>query len=215
MHKVSKLNNDLFINLLNENNLENNIEFNLKNNVELCLITGEILDNNFITLSCGHKFNYESLYNEIVYQKTRKLLDNSQLKINEIKCPYCRKITNKLLPFYKYYSIRSIRGVTYPEEYCMKIFECEYEKNGKKCNKIACKTNNGILCNKHLVITKLDEDILKNENISVFNFYKKKKIIELRKILSQNNCKKSGNKQELVNRIVINKNKIASDWIEN
>lgn len=205
MERFSKLDSNIFINLLKEENIENK---------ELCLITGEPLDKNYINLHCDHKFNYESLYNEIVYQKTKKLLDNSLLKINEIKCPYCRTITNKLLPFYKYYSVTPIRGVTYPEEYCMKIFECEYEKNGKKCNKSACKTKNGIYCNKHFVISKLDEDILNNENIDIFKFYKNKKVIELKKILSINNCKISGNKNQLVNRIIINKNKIGSNWIE-
>jgi hypothetical protein len=204
MEKISKYDIKLFKNLLNENiTTEDNI----------CLITSENLKDNNIELNCGHKFNYEALYNEVVYQKTRKLLDNSQLKINEVKCPYCRNVTNKLLPFYKYYSIKQVRGVTYPEEYCMKIYECEHVKNGKKCTKSGCKTENGIFCNKHLVITKEDEIILKNESKDVFNYYKQKKIVELKKILNLNHCKVGGNKEELVNRIIINKNKIVN-WLE-
>ena len=68
---------------------------------EKCLISNEDLESNYIKLDCGHKYNYLDLYNEIVYQKTKKILDNNRLKINEMKCPYCRNITNKLLPFYK------------------------------------------------------------------------------------------------------------------
>lgn len=205
MEKVSKYDIELFKNLLNEDLIDED---------NTCLITNENLRDNNIELNCGHKFNYEALYNEVVYQKTRKLLDNAQLKINQVKCPYCRNVTNKLIPFYKYYSVKQVRGVTYPEEYCMKIYECEDVKNGKKCTKSGCKTENGIFCNKHLVTTKEDEIILKNENKDVFNYYKKKKMVELKKILNLNHCKVGGNKEELVNRIIINKSKIQN-WLEN
>ena len=124
MEKVSKYDIELFKNLLNED---------VKDEDNKCLITNENLNDNNIELNCGHKFNYEALYNEVVYQKTRKLLDNAQLKINEVKCPYCRNVTSKLLPFYKYYPVKQVRGVNFPEEYCMKIYECEHVKNGKKC----------------------------------------------------------------------------------
>ena len=208
MHKVSKYDINLFNNLLNNNNND------YVNSENICLITNEVLDNNHIKLSCQHNFNYEPLYNEVVYQKTRKLLDNSQLKINEIKCPYCRTITNKLLPFYKYYSVRSIRGVTYPEEYCMKIYECQHIKNGIKCTKTGCNTMNGIFCNKHLPTNKIEEDILTNENIDTFSYYKKKKVTELKNILRLNNYKISGNKKELIDRIIINRHKYPMDWKE-
>ena len=49
-----------------------------------CLIDGLTLKKNFITLDCGHKFNYISLYNEIVYQKTKRILDNSYLRFNSL-----------------------------------------------------------------------------------------------------------------------------------
>ena len=96
----------------------------------------------------------------------------------------------------------------------MKIYECEHIKNGKKCTKSGCMTLNGVFCNKHLVSTKEDELILKNENKEVYNYYKKKKVIILKKILKLNGCKVVGLKEELINRIIINKNKI-SNWVEN
>ena len=204
MEKVSKVNMELFNNLLKDDITEED---------NTCLITNENLDDNNIKLNCGHKFKYEALYNEVVYQKTRRLLDNAQLKINQIKCPYCRNITNNLLPLYKYYPVKQIRGVTYPEEYCLKKYECEHVKNGKKCTNSACKTENGIFCNKHLVSTKEDELILKNENIDVYIYYKKKTNLELKKLLKLNGCKVIGKKEELINRIIINKNKIK-DWLE-
>ena len=36
-----------------------------------CLIENKPLVDNFITLSCGHKFNYLPIYNEIIKQKTK------------------------------------------------------------------------------------------------------------------------------------------------
>ena len=37
---------------------------------EVCLISGIPLQEKHITLCCGHKFNYMSIYNEILNQKT-------------------------------------------------------------------------------------------------------------------------------------------------
>ena len=36
---------------------------------DLCLITNQKLKSNFIKLICGHKFNYESIFNEVKNQK--------------------------------------------------------------------------------------------------------------------------------------------------
>ena len=60
--------------------IENNINFydllnNYKvdtSNSEKCLITNSDLDNNHITLSCGHKFNYYPLYEEVYSTKNYK-----------------------------------------------------------------------------------------------------------------------------------------------
>ena len=94
-------NKELFMQFLNEN--ESN-----DNNKERCLISNELLENNAITLVCNHKFNFLELYNEVVEQKTKKLLDNSKLKLNEIKCPYCRTVNNKIMPYFKYYENKLI-----------------------------------------------------------------------------------------------------------
>jgi hypothetical protein len=196
MDIISKYDMNLFKKILNENIEEEDEE-------EICLITNEKLEENNIKLSCGHKFNYVSLYNEVVYQKTRKLLDNSQLKLNEIKCPYCRRITGKLLPFYKYYSVKAIRGVTYPEIDSIKLYECEHIKNGKKCLKSGCKIGNSILCNKHLTYNKVDEEIIKNMEDDFYKTYKKKNLKDLKEELKNYKLKISGKKEELINRIYI------------
>lgn len=198
METISKYDMSLFKKILDEN---------IEEKDEICLITNEKLEDNNIKLCCGHKFNYVGLYNEVIYQKTRKLLDNSQLKINEVKCPYCRTITNKLLPFYKYYSVKKVKGVTSPEEYCMKIYECQHEKNGNKCLKSACKTEKGILCNKHLINIKVDEEIIKNMENDFYKTYKKKTLKDLKDELRNNKLKVGGKKEELINRLYIHKKK--------
>ena len=51
--------------------LNNNIINNCDSN-NLCLISNTILEKNYITLECGHKFNYMPLYYELLYQKKKK-----------------------------------------------------------------------------------------------------------------------------------------------
>jgi hypothetical protein len=195
MEEQNRDNINLFNKILDDND-ENDDE-------DICLITYDTLQDNHIKLDCGHKFNYVPLYNEIVYQKTKKLLDNVYLKQNEMKCPYCRNVMKRILPFYKYYSVKDIAGVTFPAEYSLKLYECEYVRNGKKCSKSGCKTNNGILCNKHLSYKKIDEEIIKNMSHEDYKTYNKKTIKILQNELKKNNLKISGNKQELVYRLYI------------
>lgn len=181
-------------------------------NDNICLISYEKLENNYITLDCGHKFNYINLYKELVNQKTKKLFDNKYLKINEIKCPYCRQITPKLIPYYKYYELKCIRGVNYPPEFYINTEKCEcILKNGIRCNEYGCKTNNGIYCNKHIKYLKHEEDVILS-NTDDYKFYNKFNLIKLKEILSLNKCNKSGNKDKLIVRI-LNK-KLNLDWIE-
>jgi hypothetical protein len=69
----------------------------------LCLISKLPLTEKFIQLTCGHKFNYIPLYNDIVNHKLKfNNMESTQshLKINQIRCPYCRTVQNDLLPYY-------------------------------------------------------------------------------------------------------------------
>lgn len=171
----------------------------------VCLISNKPLENNYIELSCKHCFNYMPLYNEIIYQKVKKKMDNRKLKFDEIKCPYCRTITEKLLPYYKYYDVKQIKYVNSPINFCMKCYSCEYKnKNGSLCNNSACKTEYGIFCNKHLKYTKSEEEILSNLNNDIYKSYSKKTIKELRSELKKNKLKLSGNKDDLIKRLFIN-----------
>jgi hypothetical protein len=188
---------DIFLNYLNETNETNETN-------EKCLISNELLIVNYITLECNHKFNYLELYNEVIEQKTKKILDNSKLKLNEVKCPYCRNITNNILPYFKYYDTRLVKGVNSPQDLSIKLNECQYiEKNSELCKKSACSTNFGILCNNHLKYNIKEEEILNNISIERRNIYNKKTIHDLKKELREHNIKLCGKKEDLINRLLI------------
>ena len=204
-------NKELFLNFLNSEEEEENPNITLVNGITLvndkkdkCLICDEQLQNNYITLDCNHKFNFVELYNEVVEQKTKKILDNSRLKINELKCPYCRTITPELLPYLKYYNSKLIRGVNHPADLTMKLFECEYVKNSKICGKNACTTKYGIFCNNHLKYNLNEETILDTINPTIFKTYKNMSVKNLKDELRKNKLKLSGKKDDLINRLLIN-----------
>jgi len=93
---------------------ENNCKTEEDNN--LCLITNQSLTDKFVKMECGHKFNYLPLFNDLVNHK--KKFNNMEststhLKLNEIRCPYCRKKSTGLLPYYEEFGLAKITGVNY------------------------------------------------------------------------------------------------------
>ena len=97
----------------NENVIVSQISPNTDNTENICLITKEKLQPNHITLSCKHKFNYLPIYHEVVNQKNKQnnMYEITKLLTNEIKCPYCRAITYKLLPYIPYPSVKVVKNV--------------------------------------------------------------------------------------------------------
>ena len=69
------------------------------NNNNICLISKQPLIERFLELSCGHKFNYIPLYNDTINHKLKfnNMEAHGRLKKNKNRCPYCRKIQNKIL----------------------------------------------------------------------------------------------------------------------
>jgi hypothetical protein len=128
--------------------------------INYCLISKEKLHPNHITLTCNHKFNYIPLYKEVIYQKnkTNTLYEITKLSSNQIKCPYCRTITNNLLPYIPYPSVKIIKNVNSPEYECMDATKCSHIMKKCDANKITttCKKNalyyeeeNVLLCPAH------------------------------------------------------------------
>lgn len=136
----------------------------------ICLISKEPLHPNHITLVCNHKFNYIPIYKEVFYQKTKfnNLYEVTKLNYNQIKCPYCRTITNKLLPFIPYPCVKLAKNIHSFGNNCIPVAKCSHvikKHNGDgedgdgdhnahcnaKCNKNALyyETENVLLCPTH------------------------------------------------------------------
>ncbi len=103
-----------------------------------CLITHSELKEFYIELGCGHKFNYGPLYKDIYnYKKKLNFMEQSvnKLKVNEIRCPYCRKIFQQLLPYHENLPYPKEHGVNYIDDVKMGVKQsniadkdkCQYE----------------------------------------------------------------------------------------
>jgi len=82
----------------------------------ICLITNEPLIDKFVTLKCGHKFNYIPLYNDLVNHKGKfNYMEGSSGKLgsNEIRCPYCRNKEEGVLPYYEELGLKKVNGVNF------------------------------------------------------------------------------------------------------
>ena len=91
-------------------------------------------------------------------------LETTKLHYDEIKCPYCRDITPKLLPYYPYPEVNQVKYVNSPSSLCLKGVACEYYKmfpvkagktNDNNADKTCdfCPTYNeqyGLLCRTHM-----------------------------------------------------------------
>lgn len=81
-----------------------------------CLITGVPLTDKYVTMICGHKFNYEPLYKDILNHKQKfNAMESSKciLRTYQIRCPYCRKIQTGMLPYYEDMGFPKLNGVNY------------------------------------------------------------------------------------------------------
>jgi len=130
------IDNDTIYNDTIYNNNNNN------NNNNICLITNEkIHDNYLVKLQCGHTFHYNAIFKEILYNKNtninNKYCKQFKLQKNEIQCPYCRNIQDKLLPYREDMEMK--KWINCPKKYCM---------NMKQCGTISCKQyTNSEYCN--------------------------------------------------------------------
>jgi hypothetical protein len=91
---------------------------------DLCLITNLPLKEKFVELTCGHKFNYDPLYKDIFNHKKKYNTmeqNKNKLRLNQIRCPYCRNIQNELLPYYE--------ELGYPKENGINFFDLNNNHN--------------------------------------------------------------------------------------
>ena len=119
---------------------------------QTCLISGEDLQDDHITLKCKHKFNYAPLVNELINQKQYTQLEIISLKQYEVKCPYCRNIQQGVIPYNeKYNNIDKISGVNWPPSKLYKGNTCSVIlKSGKRKGLECGKACSGIYCPRHI-----------------------------------------------------------------
>lgn len=128
---------------------------NANNQESLCLISGDKLEQDYITLQCKHSFNYEALFNEIKAQKcSYNYLETQKLSRNQIKCPYCRSIQMGLIPPRDDYP--KIKYVNWPIPMVYNSKTCNAKlksgkRKGENCNKPCftkyCKYHSKIISN--------------------------------------------------------------------
>lgn len=82
----------------------------------ICLITSQPLTEFFVTMKCGHKFNYKPLYFDIKNHKQKfNRMEGSSGRVgsNELRCPYCRTKQAGTLPYYEEIGLPKIHGINY------------------------------------------------------------------------------------------------------
>ena len=188
------------------------------NNENVCLITNSKLLNNKITLPCNHSFNYLPLFFEVRNQKRFNPNEPFNLRRHQIRCPYCRQVSNKLLPYIPPSVIGKgvvrISGVNSPDNICMKHKICSWKfKSGKKkdceCKKRGFESDYGNLCETHFKIqknyaerkAKYDEIVWSDEMEEMYNKYT---VQELKGMLKNKNLKMCGIKKDLIIRLINN-----------
>jgi hypothetical protein len=183
-----------------------------EDNIGVCLVSHQKLTKSHIKLPCGHKFNYMPLYNEINKQKQKNqqkqphYFDTCSLKINQIKCPYCRTVFDNILPYIQSECEEKTYGVNYPFKLCMKnVVECEWlQRNKVKCCKEAQFINAESYCKVHFLKTHTHTQTPTNTIIwttEMNKLYKSKKLDELKTVLKLHKLKVGGTKRELIERL--------------
>tara|TARA_Y100000748_G_scaffold299799_1_gene297219 strand:+ start:4668 stop:5318 length:651 start_codon:yes stop_codon:yes gene_type:complete len=181
-----------------------------------CLLTGELLDSNHVVMQCGHAFNYEPLFHEVVLQKSHKYAfahDTIRLSVNQMKCPYCRRVNSKILPYVPLPGCKAkVKGVNSPSAFCMPGKTCSWIfKSGKRkglgCECAAYEDADGVACALHRRLMKVAKPSGENEEVGKGHTHNtrslhKLRVVDLREILRSKNLRVGGRKSELIDRIL-------------
>jgi len=178
----------------------------------ICLISQQPLTKSHIQLPCKHTFNYKPLYKEIYMQKTvRNMYETVRLKINELKCPYCRSVSDHLLPYLPNEEPERKHGVNGPTKYCMPYtHSCEWFTidNENDCTKPACYIGTVNYCKTHYQKVHTNKFPIPKTVIewtpAMHSLAKSKTLVELKQLLRLHKLTVSGNKNTLVERIFAN-----------
>jgi len=168
---------------------------------KMCMITHMPLTYNSVRLPCNHTFNYIPLYNELnlVYVYNRN-----------IKCPYCRTTSMKLLPYIPLVGVGKKYGINIPKNLCMDAPKCVHiiksgKHKGVACSKDGMEGPAGTFCKKHaepqLQNTKPNPTIIWTPEKE--ELFQRKTVAQLKEMLKKKRMKTTGLKKDLVNRVFI------------
>jgi len=123
-----------------------------------CLLSGLPLTHMAARLPCGHNFNYLQLYREVRVQKRHNpsSLEDTRLRSNQFKCPYCRHLYDKLLPYVEMDGVVSLTGVNAASPArTLNLYPCQHvitrgKRSGSMCGKCVSKPMDKWLCASHL-----------------------------------------------------------------
>ena len=180
-------------------------------NDDTCLLTGHALTHNYITLPCGHKFNYRPLYLEVKIQKrVYNANETHRLYHNQIRCPYCRRTSEQLLPYVPIIEgVSRLKAVNHPPSMCMPHKKCEWvfksgKHKGNKCNSDGFDSEHGSLCERHwkcmCVKAKNNTDDIPFTP-EMEKMMKENTVASLKTMLKLKGLKLSGRKIDLVKRL--------------
>ena len=139
--------------------------------------------------------------------------DTIRLSVNQMKCPYCRRVNSKILPYVPLPGCKvRIKGVNSPSTFCMPGKTCSWifksgKRKGLPCGCAAYEDAGGIACALHRRLMKSTKPCEENEEIDKATTHdilslRKLKVVDLRKILKSKNLKVGGRKSELIDRIL-------------
>ena len=120
--------------------------------INTCLITGNPLRDDYIEMECGHKFNYDALFNDILNHKQKfNSMERRCLRTMEIRCPYCRHVQNKLLPYSEKYEYEKIHGINHYDE--LLALSRDSSSRGSKWAKGVCDYETEIVDNETNIVS--------------------------------------------------------------
>jgi hypothetical protein len=192
-----------------------------QSNDNICLLTREPLKQNYVTMPCEHKYNYIPICREISAIKNPKpgsqkynhgyISNGVKLHRNQVFCPYCRTVYNKLLPKIpeQYLDFVPDKYVTSSTNY-ISSRSCKYvfrsgKRKGQCCGKKnAFDTKNGTYCSQHVSASKKSTVklnkvpiVLSDEEKKISNKFK---LSQLKQILKNSDLPVSGTKAVLITR---------------
>ena len=140
---------------------------------EKCLISGLPLKDP-VKLTCGHVFNYEPIFKDVFNQKVNpQFKNNAPLKVDNFRCPYCRKIQKKLLP--ENNKVYKVSTIDPDYEIGANMYSSGLSLFLGKCSVPFC-TKKYVFCKKNLSLCCFHEKIPKKDllKISKINLYTQK-----------------------------------------